>query len=76
LPRLIHAGAHSDVAKVYAIANPYRSFRGLLDHLATLTRNDVRFTDTDPTVPILSKPTADQRHAFELIGTTIPPTLK
>ena len=25
---------------------PYRSFRGLLDHLATLTRNQVRFTGT------------------------------
>jgi hypothetical protein len=59
-----------------APCHPYRSFRGLLDHLATLTRNDVRVTGTDPTVPILAEPTADQRHAFELIGTTIPPTLK
>ena len=25
---------------------PYRSFRGLLDHLATLTRNQVRYTGT------------------------------
>jgi hypothetical protein len=39
--------------------HPYRSFRGLLDHLATLTRNDVRVTGTDPTVPILAEPTAD-----------------
>ena len=30
---------------------PYRSFRGLLDHLATLTRNQVRFAGTDATVP-------------------------
>jgi hypothetical protein len=55
--------------------HPYRSFRGLLDHLATLTRNDVRFTGSETTVSILAEPTADQRHAFELIGTTIPPTL-
>src|SRR6478672_6218773 len=26
---------------------PYRSFRGLLEHLATLTRNQVRYTGTD-----------------------------
>jgi hypothetical protein len=33
------------------------------------------FTGTDPTVPILAEPTADQRHTFDLIATTIPPTL-
>jgi hypothetical protein len=56
--------------------NPYRSFRGLLDHLATLTRNQVRFPGTDTDVPILAEPTADQRQAFELIGATVPLTLK
>ena len=30
---------------------PYRSFRGLLEHLATLTRNQVRFAGTRATVP-------------------------
>ena len=29
---------------------PYRSFRGLLEHLATLTRNQVRFAGTQATV--------------------------
>jgi hypothetical protein len=56
--------------------HPYRSFRGLLAHLATLTRNQVRFTGTQATVPMLAEPTADQRHAFELIGAPIPLTLK
>jgi hypothetical protein len=55
---------------------PYRSFRGLLDHLATLTRNQVRYTGTEVTVPMLTEPTSTQRQAFELIGTAIPLTLK
>ena len=55
---------------------PYRSFRGLIDHLATLTRNQVRFTGTEVAVPMLTEPTSAQRQAFELIGTAIPLTLK
>ena len=55
---------------------PYRSFRGLLDHLATLTRNQVRFTGTQVTVPMLTEPTSTQREAFTLLGTAIPLTLK
>ncbi|HEY2306097.1 MAG TPA: IS1634 family transposase [Streptosporangiaceae bacterium] len=55
---------------------PYRSFRGLLDHLATLTRNQVRFTGTHATVPMLTEPTSAQREAFDLIGAPIPLTLK
>src|SRR5215472_13135002 len=55
---------------------PYRSFRGLLAHLATLTRNQVRFAGTTATVPMLAEPTSTQREAFELIGVPIPLTLK
>ena len=55
---------------------PYHSFRDLLDHLATLTRNQVRFTGTHATVPMLTEPTSAQRQAFDLIGTAIPLTLK
>jgi hypothetical protein len=55
---------------------PYRSFRGLLAHLATLTRNQVRFTGTTATVPMLTEPTSVQRDAFQLIGAAIPLTLK
>ena len=55
---------------------PYRSFRGLLEHLATLTRNQVRFTGTTVTTPMLTEPTSTQREAFDLIGAPIPLTLK
>ena len=55
---------------------PYRSFRGLLEHLATLTRNQVRYTGTRVAVPMLTEPTSAQRQAFELLGATIPLTLK
>jgi hypothetical protein len=51
---------------------PYRSFRGLLAHLATLTRNQVRFAGTPATVPVLAEPTSEQRQAFDLIGVPIP----
>jgi hypothetical protein len=51
---------------------PVRSFRGLLDHLATLTRNDLRYGPDGPTVPTLAEPTPTQRRAFDLIGTPIP----
>jgi hypothetical protein len=54
---------------------PYRSFRGLLDHLATLTRNQVRFAGAQATIPMLTEPTSAQREAFHLLGTTIPLTL-
>jgi hypothetical protein len=50
-----------------------RGFRGLLDHLATLTRNDLRYGDV--TIPTLAEPTPTQRRAFDLIGTGIPLTL-
>jgi transposase len=52
---------------------PVRSFRDLLDHLATLTRNDLRYGQV--TIPALAEPTADQRRAFDLIGAAIPLTL-
>jgi len=54
----------------------YRSFRGLLEHLATLTRNQVRFAGTPATVPVLAEPTSEQRQAFDLIGAAIPPALR
>jgi hypothetical protein len=54
---------------------PYRAFRGLLEHLATLTRNQVRYTGTQVTIAMLTEPTSAQRQAFELIGVPIPLTL-
>jgi hypothetical protein len=54
---------------------PYRSFRGLLEHLAAMPRNQVRFAGTEATVPMLTEPTSTQREAFTLIGAPIPLTL-
>src|SRR6202453_2468035 len=56
--------------------HPYHSFRGLLEHLATLTRNQVRYTGTQVTIAMLAEPTPAQRQAFELIGPPTPLTLK
>jgi hypothetical protein len=58
-----------------AAGRPYRSLRGLLEHLATLPRNQVRFAGTEATVPMLTEPTSTQREAFTLIGAPIPLTL-
>jgi hypothetical protein len=53
--------------------HPLRSFRGLLDHLAALTRSTVRIGGT--TFEKISDPTPAQRRAFELIAAPIPLTL-
>ena len=55
---------------------PYLSYQGLLDHLATLARNELRFAGTPATVPVLTDPTSRQQQAFDLIGAAIPLTLK
>ena len=55
---------------------PSRSFRGLLEHLATLTRNQVRFAGTHASTDMLTEPTSAQREAFDMIGVPIPLTLK
>ena len=55
---------------------PVRSFRALLDHLGTLTRNDIQYGPDGPVVPTLAVPTPTQRRAFELLDTTIPLHLK
>jgi hypothetical protein len=52
---------------------PARSFRGLLEHLATLTRNTI--TVGDRTFDKISTPTPTQHRAFELLGAPIPLTL-
>jgi hypothetical protein len=46
---------------------PLHSFRTLLADLATLTRNTVRFGDNLP-MTVLSRPTAIQQRAFDLLG--------
>jgi hypothetical protein len=55
---------------------PAHSFRTLLAHLGTLTRDQVVFTDpAGATIHKLTSPTPTQRRAFELVGTPIPLTL-
>lgn len=51
-----------------------RSFRGLLDHLATLTRNTITFSGR--TFDKISTPTQTQQRAFDLLGATVPLTLR
>jgi hypothetical protein len=53
---------------------PLHSFRGLLEHMATLTRNTITLAHT--TFDKITLPTPTQRRAFELIDAPIPLTLK
>jgi hypothetical protein len=55
---------------------PTHSYQGLLTHLGTLTRNQVRFAGADTAVPVLAEATDTQRRAFQLLGTNIPITLQ
>ncbi len=59
--------------KTNASGQRMRSFRDLLDHLATLTRDTI--TIGGQTVDKITTPTPTQRRAFELLQTTIPLTL-
>jgi hypothetical protein len=63
------AGHHRD-----AHGQPLHSFRGLLEHMATLTRTTITLGRT--TFDKITMPTPTQRRAFELINTPIPLTLK
>ncbi len=55
---------------------PYLSYQGLIAHLATLTRNELRFAGTPAALPVLTDPTSRQKEAFDLIGAAIPLTLR
>ena len=57
---------------------PTHSFRTLLEHLATLTRNQVHLIDPSgrqTTAELLATPTPLQRRAFDLVAASIPLTL-
>jgi hypothetical protein len=69
--RSTHADAKA--ASHTSAGQPLRSFRGLLDHMATLTRSTITFSGH--TFDKLSDPTPAHRQAFELIRTPIPLTL-
>jgi hypothetical protein len=53
---------------------PARSFRDLLDHLATLTRDTI--TIGEHQIDKITTPTPAQRQAFDLLGAPIPITLE
>jgi hypothetical protein len=55
---------------------PVRSFHTLLDHLATLTRNQVRVAGTQHTIAMLAEPTPTQQRVFELLNQPLPLALK
>jgi hypothetical protein len=70
--------AHADAKAAHkcdAHGNPLRPFQGLLKHLATLTRNKIRYQDTNIEIDTLTEATGTQRRAFDLIQTTIPLTI-
>jgi hypothetical protein len=58
-----------------AAGNPVRNFRDLLDHLATLTRDRIRYHHTDIEIDKLTDATPEQRRAFDLIDAPIPLTI-
>jgi Transposase DDE domain len=58
-----------------ADGNPVRGFRDLLDHLATLTRDRIRYHHTAIEIDKLTDPTPTQRRAFDLIDSPIPLTI-
>src|SRR5664280_563956 len=67
------AAARKAATKTTTTDLPARSFSGLLDHLATLTRNTLRVrTDTAGEFDLVAVPTPTQRQAFDLLGATIP----
>jgi hypothetical protein len=59
-----------------AAGQPIRSYQGLIDHLATMPRNQVRIGSAQADIAMLTEPTPIQRHAFELIEAPIPLTLR
>jgi hypothetical protein len=63
------AGRHTDDT-----GQPLHSFRGLLEHMATLTRNTITLGHTS--FDKITMPTSTQRRAFELIDSPIPLALK
>ena len=70
--RSVRAGAKAAI-QTSPDRHPLRNFRGLLSHLATLTRSTIRLGGI--TFEKISDPTPAQRRAFDLVGAPIPPTL-
>ncbi len=77
-PAVRSADAKAEAAKKQnRSGSEVRSFRGLLDRLATVTRNTMRTTSgMSREFEMLATPTPTQRRVFELLGTPVPLTLK
>lgn len=69
------AAAKKAARKENADEMAVRSFGDLLEHLGTLTRNDIVFAGSKAVVPMLTASTPTQRRAFELLGVAVPLTL-
>ncbi|MDA8317720.1 MAG: IS1634 family transposase [Actinomycetota bacterium] len=70
--RRSRAAATKAARRAQPTGSELRPFQGLLDHLATLTRNTCRVPGTEVTFEQLAEPTPTQRKAFELLGVSIP----
>jgi hypothetical protein len=69
-----HSADAKAARKITASGEPARSFRDLLSHLATLTRDTI--TIGGHQVEKITTPTPAQRQAFDLLGAPIPITLE
>jgi hypothetical protein len=70
------AAAHAKASTKHdATGSPVHSFQDLLNHLATLTRDHIRYHNTNIEINKLTDPTPTQRRAFDLIDTPIPLTI-
>jgi hypothetical protein len=67
-----HAAAAKASRRTTPDGQPVHSFATLLDHLATLTRDRIRFRDSNVEIDKLAEATPIQRRAFELLDTPIP----
>jgi hypothetical protein len=73
-PATRSAGANRKAARHHdTTGEPLHSFRGLLEHMATLTRNTITLGQVS--FDKITEPTPTQHRAFELIHTPIPLTL-
>jgi hypothetical protein len=70
------AATHKAATQQTTDGTPVHSFHTLLEHLATLTRDDITFTGpTQIAIQKLTTPTPTQRRALQLLQAVVPPTL-
>lgn len=65
-----------DARKKNSQGEPVRSFRELLEHLGTLSRDTLRIAgENGVTFDLVATPTPTQRRVFELLGSSVPRTI-